>query len=212
MKIVALSDTHNQLSKVVVPDGDVLVHCGDFGAAGNMAEWKQFINEFSKFPHPHKIATFGNHDVRSVNWLSLVKEEGKAAGIEFLVDESIVIDGVKFYGSPWVPRYGCWFWMLSRGEEIGRKWNRIPMDVDVLITHGPPHGKLDMSPYDKIPAGCEELMKRVEDVKPKIHLFGHIHDGYGTISNENTKFYNVAVCNERYDPVNLPVEITIDKK
>jgi Icc-related predicted phosphoesterase len=210
MKIVAISDTHNQLHKITVPDGDVLIHAGDFGAAGNMEEWKRFLHDFSKLPHKHKLATFGNHDVRNSSWLPMIKAEALYLGIHILVDEAIKIKGVKFYMSPWVPQYGMWFWMRHRGEHIGRKWDNIPDDTDVLVTHGPPHGILDMSPYDHVHAGCEELRKRV-DLMPKLkaHIFGHIHDGYGIVQMGQTMFYNVAVCNERYTPDNPPTVINL---
>jgi len=90
----------------------------------------------------------------------------------------VIIEGVKFYGSPWQPRFFDWAFNLDRGEEIKKKWDLIPMDTDVLITHGPPYGILDLT-HEGEKVGCEELMKAVLRVQPKIHIFGHIHEAYG---------------------------------
>ena len=93
----------------------------------------------------------------------------------YLCDESLTLDGVKFYGSPWQPRFFDWAFNKDRGAPLKAIWDKIPLDTDVLITHGPPHGILDLT-FDKIKAGCEELLLAVQRIKPKVHVFGHIHE------------------------------------
>jgi Icc-related predicted phosphoesterase len=91
------------------------------------------------------------------------------------------------------------------------KWNLIPKDVDILVTHGPAFGKLDYVPYSNMNVGCEELIKRVNEIKPKINVFGHIHEGYGYVFDGNTHFINAAVLNGRYEFRNKPINVLWDK-
>ena len=104
------------------------------------------------------------------------------------------------------------FQPLARGDEIRRKWDLIPEDTDVLITHGPPHGILDLVPSDMSGnyehAGCEELLLAVKRVKPKLHVFGHIHEGYGVARRARTTFVNACICDAAYRPINEPVIIS----
>ncbi len=179
MKIIALSDTHGYYSQVEVPDGDVLVFAGDATAHGRPIELTLFLEWFEEFPHPHKIVIAGNHD-------RCYEVEPKFARAHFasaiyLQDEEVIIDGIKFYGSPWTPEYYNWAFMLPRGPAIADKWKLIPEDTDVLITHGPPHGILDTRINTTVATGCEELFK----------------------------YYNVAICNRDYMPVNPVTEIEI---
>ena len=88
----------------------------------------------------------------------------------------------------------------------------IPVDTDILITHGPPFGKLDYARYQNVNVGCEELMKRVEEIKPKINVFGHIHEGYGYVFDGNTHYINASVLNERYEYRNKPVNVIWDSE
>jgi len=92
---------------------------------------------------------------------------------------TVEIEGVRFWGSPWQPWFFDWAFNLERGEEIRAKWELIPDDTEVLITHGPPQGHGDMTSRGE-GAGCADLLARIRQVKPRYHLFGHIHEGYGT--------------------------------
>lgn len=212
MKIVAISDTHTLHDNVQVPDGDVLIHTGDFTNTGKMEEIIRFISWFSYHPHKHKIIVLGNHEKGfEKNWgvsKSLIPTE-----IHLLHDSEVVIDGVKFYGSPWQPEFCNWAFNLPRnGNELEAKWEAIPDNTDVLLTHGPPHGILDMVryPYSTSVLGCEKLRKRVDNMPNlKAHIFGHIHDGYGTTKIGNTQFVNASICTEGYAPVNDPIVIEV---
>lgn len=173
MRIVCISDTHGKHRTMTIPDGDVLVHAGDLTPRGHEKDIKDVNDWLGTLPHKHKIMIAGNHDfefeknpINARSWIT---------NAHYLCDESLIIDGVKFYGSPWQPRYFDWAFNVDRGEPLKVIWDKIPMDTDVLITHGPPHGILDMT-FEKIMAGCEELLLAVQRIKPKIHIFGHIHE------------------------------------
>lgn len=221
MKLVALSDTHSMHSAVNVPPGDVLVHCGDFCNHGTLAEFKDFMAWFGAQPHDHKVVIPGNHDLICEKNLPGCRAF-VPPGVDLLVNEEVMIDGKKFYGSPVTPQFGNWAFMKPRGKYIAKVWRQIPNDVRVLITHGPPFGAGDLAPpyWTVSPkhAGCLELLKRLQQIykgannRPFIHLFGHIHDGYGVTSSDEfggSTFGNAAICDEHYRPVNAPLVMTI---
>jgi hypothetical protein len=117
---------------------------------------------------------------------------------------------VKIWGSPWQPEFHNWAFNLPRGEKLKEKWDMIPTDVDILVTHGPAFGKLDFVPYDGVNVGCEDLLSKIQEVKPKIHVCGHIHEGYGYVFDGNTHFINAAVLNGRYEFRNKPLTVDWD--
>ena len=208
MRIVCLSDTHNCNGQITVPDGDVLIHAGDATITGTQIEIEQFFIWYYSLPHKYKIFVAGNHD-----WL--FETDNRSArlltahfSIKYLQDSFTEIEGLKIYGAPWQPRFFDWAFNLNRGREMAEKWKLIPVDADILITHGPPFGILDETPRGDL-AGCEELRKRVEDVRPKLHIFGHIHHGYGTAEKFDVKFVNASVCDEAYEPNNAPIVIDL---
>lgn len=214
MRIVCLSDTHNCNEQIIVPDGDILLHAGDATVRGTIDEIILFNEWFANLPHKHKIFVAGNHD-----WLF----ETNSSRARKLLDDSIIylqdsfveIKNFKIYGSPWQPRFFDWAFNLNRGAEMAEKWKLIPNDIDILITHGPPNGILDEVPrkYWIENTGCEELRKRVEEIaknkKLKLHVFGHIHCGYGQAEDFDVKFVNASNCDEEYAPTNAPIVIEI---
>ncbi len=214
MRIVCLSDTHNLHDRITVPDGDVLVHCGDATGVGSFQELTDFLGWYGRLPHRHKILVAGNHDhclERDGDICGMILAQNP--GITYLQDSGCEIGGVRFWGSPWQPWFNNWAFNLPRGgERIRGRWNLIPMDTDVLITHGPPHGILDevrprmtawgIPEEGSDPLGCEELAIRLAAVRPRLHLFGHIHDGFGTALGDATTYVNASVCDEDYRPVN----------
>ena len=199
MKLVIVSDTHGHKPKL--PDGDVLIHCGDFSGMGSIKELANFNQWFSSQPHQYKIVVPGNHDGAVVNFGHLLIESGNI----LLLDNMVTIEGKTFYGSPWTPTFGDWYFMKDRGPAIAERWSRIPENLDVLITHGPPMGVMNWSNYSKEHIGCVNLLKKVLEVKPKIHCFGHVHTP-GIVVQHGIKFINAAICNEQYMAVNKPVE------
>ncbi len=207
-KIVCLSDTHNCNEQIVIPDGDILIHAGDATIRGTIDEVVMFNEWFSKLPHHYKIFVAGNHD-----WLFETNNRYARnlldSSIHYLQDSSVKIEKLKIYGSPWQPRFFDWAFNLTRGAELAHKWRLIPENTDILITHGPPFGILDEVPRANWTenTGCEELRRRVETVCPKLHVFGHIHYGYGTTEQFGVKFVNASNCDEYYEPTNAPIVI-----
>ena len=214
-RIVFISDTHNYHKYVQLPKGEILVHAGDISGQGKPEEVGPFfdwLEEKSK-EFEHIIFIAGNHDMSFEykhpwlqSWLSKLP-----ANVHYLEDSEIVIDGIKFYGSPWQPEFFDWAFNLPRGKELANKWAQIPKDTDVLITHGPPYGICDYTLRDNIHVGCADLLDRVFLIQPKIHVFGHIHEGYGYKVLNGTTFINASTCNLRYSPDNDPVCVDYGK-
>ena len=211
MRIVFVSDTHSMIPTNDIPDGDVIVCSGDISNRGSEYDVKAFSRWYESLPHAHKIVIAGNHDFSfertpelAVDWLT------KDNDIIYLIDQAIELDGVKFYGSPWQPEFCNWAFNLSRDTgELGEKWAAIPEDTEVLITHGPPAGILDLCDHGE-GVGCEELLNEVKHrVKPKIHVFGHIHEAYGTHRTDDTLFINASTCTVRYKPTNPPIVVDL---
>lgn len=204
--------------KIKVPKCDVLVHAGDATFRGNEDEVKIFAEWFLPLPGEHKIFVPGNHD-----WLFQYKLADALAllpGVHVLIDSAVVIDGIKFWGSPWQPWFLSWAFNLPRGAALKAHWDLIPEDTNVLVTHTPPYGVGDLVDRGEN-VGCEDMLHAVRRVKPKFHIFGHIHEGYGvyrprrarTVGWEDvpTTFINASTCNGSYHPVNKPVVVDYSK-
>ena len=212
LTIAAFSDTHTHNRSVNLPDADVLVFGGDLMGSGyRHEEVRDFASWFCRLQYKYKILVAGNHDrmfESNKDWCL----QQFPRGVTYLENESADIEGFKFWGSPVQPWFLDWAFNVHRGAPIKAYWDRIPTDTDVLITHGPPYGILDTSHAGRESLGCEELVKTVEEVvKPAVHIFGHIHGGYGQHVNKNTSFYNVSICDEQYKPVNKPFLIELTK-
>jgi Icc-related predicted phosphoesterase len=208
LKIIAISDTHGKHWSITIPPGDVLVHAGDITSRGTTDEVSNFNEFLDTLPHEYKIIIAGNHDFCFER--NREKSESKLTNCIYLQDQSVIIKDVKFYGSPWQPWFYNWAFNLQRGKELKLKWSKIPLDTNVLITHGPPYGYGDMTDCGKA-EGCEDLLSAVKRIKPKVHIFGHIHEGSGLISNENTMFINASTCDSSYSPINPPIVYVYDK-
>lgn len=211
MKIVCISDTHftDQFLNNI-PDGDVIVHAGDATFKGQFAEVVRFNAWYSSLPHKHKIFVAGNHELSFEDTPWMVKPL-LSRNITYLQNSGVEIDGIKFWGSPYQPEFHNWAFNLPRGEIIKKVWDQIPEGTDVLITHGPPHGILDIvkSRANEL-LGCEELLKAVLRIKPRLHVFGHIHDSYGITHKDGIKFVNASSCTEQYyGPRNAPIVVEL---
>jgi Icc-related predicted phosphoesterase len=221
MKLTVISDTHGKHRLVKsLPKSDVLIHCGDFSNVGEKHQITDFIEWFYEQPHKHKIFVAGNHDrtfdpkyhkspVDSL-WLSHTLSYIKELGIHYLENNDVVIDGVKFWGSPITPNFAEHYWAFNkaRGEEIRRYWENIPQYVDIVITHGPPAYQLDWCVNGNI-AGCHDLAYYIQQIRPRYHFFGHIHESYGVTALPDTTFGNASLLNESYFLVNKPLEFEI---
>jgi Icc-related predicted phosphoesterase len=205
MKIICISDTHGQHRKLNVPDGDILIHAGDITFRGEFDILRDFNIWLGELPHRHKIYIAGNHDIthETKNAKSLI------TNATYLQDSSIVIDGIKFYGSPWTPRFFDWAFNVDRGTVIRKIWSKIPNDTNVLITHGPIYGILDTVPSG-LQVGCSDLKDRIKELPDlKLHVCGHIHNSYGVKTIDNTIYVNAAVCTENYQAINKPIVVEI---
>lgn len=237
MRIIFISDTHslhslmsNNVESFIDPqETNILVHSGDCSNRGRQNEVQDFVYWFQNLKgFDDKVFIAGNHDFAfehrnlphhkgDYDWYdNLMNEENLSqSDVTYLEDSEFVLTlsefsrPIKFYGSPWQPEFYNWAFNLPRqGEELLTKWSQIPNDTDILITHGPPWGILDIAPINRR-VGCELLEQRVKEIKPLIHCFGHIHDSYGASYVGDTLFINAAICTERYVPSNKPIVVSI---
>jgi Icc-related predicted phosphoesterase len=211
MRITLISDTHNKHNQITndLVGGDLLLHSGDISSMGYDHEVKQFCEWLNnQDQYDNKVFIPGNHD-----WLF---EEDPEKAKEFvnsykdikclnqewvkISDKNDTEDMVKIYGFPHTPWFHNWAFNVHRGsEEMLAVLNAIPDDVDILMSHGPAYGILDSVEGRRSEnLGCQDLLARIKAIKPKIHLCGHIHTGYGYYFDGDTHFFNAAVLNEQY--------------
>ena len=222
IKLTILSDTHgkhNQITKNL-PGGDILIHAGDMSSMGYKHEIENFCKWFDGLDnYDNKVFIAGNHDWGFQNHPEQTKEIIEFyKNITYLEDQLDMIgqtteDMVKIWGSPWQPEFYNWAFNLPRnGESLKAKWDLIPTDIDILITHGPAWGYVDKVIGQTQNLGCELLADRIKVVKPKIHVCGHIHSAYGYYFDGDTHFINAAVLSENYNYTNEPMIVEWDPK
>lgn len=202
MKIVAISDTHNAHLPLRLPDGDFLIHAGDASMRGSKKELQRFLQWFGSQPHRHKVFVAGNHDwgFQHQTVKGDLRDLAEDLGIHYLEDSSVTLDGVSIYGSPWQPSFCNWAFNLPRsGEELRDRWSRVPANIDILVTHTPPFGILDEVESGEN-VGCGILSVELQRIRPKVHIFGHIHESAGILKQNGTIYINAAICDVRYDP------------
>ncbi len=210
MTITCISDTHGFHRRIKnIPETDVIIHAGDISNFGEEHQVLDFLNWFSNLSHKYKIFVAGNHDFFFENEPKNYIEKIIPKNIIYLNDSGCSIDGINIFGSPITPRFMDWAFNRDRGREIQNHWELIPANTDILITHGPPFGKLDAN-VNSYRTGCEDLLKTVDKIKPKYHIFGHIHEAYGMTYNEHTTFINASILDEHYRIKNKPVLIEYD--
>jgi len=228
LRVVCVSDTHGRhraLGKI--PEGDVLVCAGDFTEMGSLQEVEEFSAWLKRLPHTHKIVIAGNHDVtfEPETYLDswdrfhkvpqdpfLAKKTLEASGCIYLEDSSFEVEGVKFFGTPHQPEFNNWAFNSKRGSECRSKWDQIPADTDVLISHGPPLGHGDALGKKK-KAGCVDLLHSVQQVvRPALHVFGHVHEGYGATTDGKTTYVNASVTSDDEWCINECIVVDLDRK
>ena len=203
MKIWLISDTHGKHEELTIPDNiDMVVSAGDGGTYKNpfhcKPDMEMFLTWFNNLPIEHKVYIPGNHDTAME--AGLIEEE-TYQNIHILKHEFIEIEGIRIFGSPYTPAFYNWAYN-STDLELYNLWKDIPNDLDILVTHGPPHYILDRCD-DGYRAGCKHLMNRVLVVKPKYHVFGHIHEDGGKVEEiDGTTFINASILNLRYNHSN----------
>lgn len=207
MKIVAISDTHLQHKKVVIPECDLLIHAGDFTCARetDITGTTRFLKWFQDQPAKHKVFIAGNHDAlfeKAPNVASALVED---YNITYLQNSGCEVEGLKLWGSPYTPQFMGWSFMAGEDnhKDIKKYWDLIPDDTDILITHGPPRGKRDSGHKTRL--GCLYLRERVDQLNLNLHVFGHIHSGHG----QDGVYYNVSVLNDDYQLTNEPTIIEL---
>ena len=219
VKIVCISDTHGKTDEEnfpQIPDGDILVHAGDITRRGNVDDISKFNAWLGTLPHQYKIVIAGNHDKMLDSNLDetpieLAKEmKRKLTNCIYLESNAVYILGMKFYGCPFTRSHGFNNAFQRPTEELKTKWEQIPCDTDVLITHMPPYGFLDLGLGSKSPEehlGCQYLLQEViERVNPKLHVFGHIHGSYGRQEIGQTMYINAStVLNHDKDVFHQPI-------
>lgn len=193
LTVVVLSDTHELHRDLDVPDADILIHAGDFtlfslfsGSNRSLADFDAWLGEQ---PHRHKIVVPGNHEY------ILEKSASRNAALHnarVLINEGLAIDGLRIWGSP-VTSLGNGAFGMASPTERRNLYRQIPDGTEVLITHGPPYGILDSASGSNLHAGCPELLEAVIRVRPKLHIFGHIHAGYGTFADDFTTYVNASL-------------------
>jgi Icc-related predicted phosphoesterase len=211
------------LNKVSIPDADMIIHAGDALSRGTYSELLTFLNRYEKLPHYYKIYVPGNHDMITEQNEDLVKRECAKRNIVYLNNNSVKIEGIEIWGSAITPRFHNWAWNRDSDlagtsyspdnpnfQDIKPYWDAIPDTADIIITHGPPMGIKDISIYNGDSCGCRYLLNRVLDVKPKFHIFGHIHKWHGTTKKAGITFVNASTCTEQYKPTNEPIIIEVD--
>lgn len=208
MRLVVISDTHTHHDAIEIPAGDVLVHAGDFTRRGSFDDLVTFDAFLERLPHVHKIVIAGNHDFCFEEHPE--RSRSLLTNAIYLQDEAVEIDGVKFYGSPWQPRFCDWAFNLDRGAQLREKWDRIPQETDVLITHGPPLGHGDRVAHGGQHVGCEDLLDAIRRVQPRLHLFGHIHEDAGITREGTTTCVNASICDIKYRPTQLPHVLEVE--
>ena len=175
----------------------MLIHAGDFMAFGDTPkEIVDFNQWLGKQPHRFKVVIAGNHDLMFERHPGAARE--LLSNAIYLENSGTELAGMKIWGSPVQPEFNNWAFNVARGAAIRRYWKMIPANTDVLVTHGPPFGVLDKSDPSTAHLGCEELAKAVEQIKPRLHVFGHIHGGHGSSAGNGTRFVNASVVNEGY--------------
>ena len=208
MRIVVISDTHGLHRQLKMPSGDLLIHAGDFTF---YSEPPSIISDFNAWlgtlPHRYKVIVPGNHEFL----LEDPQQRSAIMNATLLVDSRVMVEGLKIWGSPVIPLYGGAFGM-SRSADRKRHWARILDDLDILITHGPPFGILDAAPGLQRHEGCPELMEAVLDAKPRLHVFGHIHAGYGTLRTPDTIFVNASLLGDSGSLDREPVVIDLQAR
>jgi len=228
LRFVCISDTHGRHWDLHprLPEGDVLLHAGDFSMEGGLEEVQDFARWLRLLPFQHKVVIAGNHDlsfdrtykgprIRDGNEAAKIREAFVAAcgadgQVKYLEDELCDIGGISIYGSPWQPNFASWAFNLPRGQELLDKWRAIPEGVQVLVVHGPALGRGDLCLPSGRRAGCADLLAEVQGrIRPEFLVCGHVHESAGVTFDGTTHFVNASSVNEDYECFHPPLVFDI---
>lgn len=210
LKVWHISDSHSYHYLLKTPENiDLVIFSGDesnyYEVSKNEAEAWNFINWFKKLPIPNKIFIAGNHSAAIAKG-RITKKDFDEANIIYIENDYITIEGIKIFGSPLTPTFNNWYFMKNRSK-LDDVWKIVHEDVDIMVTHGPPKGVLDLS-YNinnKLEfCGDKALLRHVtERIKPKLHLFGHVHNSEDIINNsilmrDDITFSNASLVKDNH--------------
>jgi Icc-related predicted phosphoesterase len=199
IRICAIGDTHRQHWNLKIPKCDLFIFCGD-AEINSLLPLHDFNDWLGTIKATHKICVGGNHDSELER---VGKEECKRllTNCIYLENEFLYLDGFKIWGSPFSPMFNNWSFMRY-DNDLKEIWATIPLETEILISHCPPFGILDQVLPRDDSQGSRTLKDRVKDVHPYLHLFGHIHEGFGQYTDGKTDYYNCSVLDEQYKLVN----------
>lgn len=208
MRLVIISDTHGLHRQLpLLPAGDALIHCGDWSNRGEIYETVDFLDWYANLIYKHKILIAGNHDWICDKQPHLFRDL-LPKNVIYLQDQGIVIDGVKYWGSPGTPIFGDWAFG-RRPEIMAASMSIVDPDVEVLICHSPAKGILDAI-EDGTECGSPQIRAALNRfAKLKLYCSGHIHSGYGMLTIDKVKFVNAALLDNHYRIVNKPIVVDI---
>jgi Icc-related predicted phosphoesterase len=223
----------------LLPGGDLLIHSGDISSLGRKSEVERFVKWFNDIDnYTNKVFIAGNHDMTfdreqllrdklayfegkteydtecaegKPDWLKELLGIHLRPNVSYLENSDVTIDGIKIWGSPVTPSFGYgWAFNKDRGHDINEVWNTIPMDTDIVITHGPIYGYCDRTDRGGLNVGCEQLYHRLNEVQPRLHFSGHIHEAYGYRNTDWGYAFNGCNCDLSYLVNNKPMTFDYD--
>jgi Icc-related predicted phosphoesterase len=208
MRLVTISDTHGLHEELGTLEGDVLIHCGDScdGFTRDPDDVVRLDDWFSRQRFELVLCIGGNHDFEIERRARRSPQVFENA--VYLEDAAIEYEGCRFYGAPWVPQLSSWAF-YHNNNTIRAKWAAIPSRLDVLITHTAPFGILDRNRFGQS-LGCENLRDRLQDIRPRLHVFGHNHASAGTLRIGDTLHANASMVNSQYQICRPPFQFEID--
>lgn len=217
MIIDCIADLHGYFPEL--EGGDLLIIAGDLTKSDTLYQHSEFLGWLHGQKYKKKIFIAGNHDN------NIDKKFYWDDTMSYLCDSGTEFEGLRIWGSPWTKSFlgmnpKCKAFTLDTEEELAEKWNLIPDDIDILITHCPPYGILDsvndQEHCGNFHVGSKTLITAVKKIKPQLHVFGHVHEGYGNdadawdiSSRRTTKYINASHVNEHYEPVNKPIRVIL---
>lgn len=212
IKIQCIGDTHGMHEELELERSDIIIHVGDTCNSGSFRDGMAFLawakRQLTRGICDEFIFVAGNHDFT----FEMIDKSYIPQGLVWLNNEEYETrDGLKIYGSPITPTFGHWAFMRERGDEISKVWKKIPKGLDILITHGPAYQILDRNSSREY-CGCYDLGRYIKERKPKYHLFGHIHESYGTYKDDHTTYINCSTATGEYALTNKPIMINIIKE
>jgi Icc-related predicted phosphoesterase len=207
VRVVCISDTHELHRELNVPAGDLLIHAGDFTFWNHTSKIQDFDQWLGELPHRYKVVIPGNHDRAFHKDPSF---RGLITNGVLLINERVRVLGLSIWGSPVTSDDSAHG--FTKPEERASLYATIPPSPDILVTHGPPLGIRDHERGSNERRGCPQLRDAVMRVKPRLHVFGHVHAGYGVAQNKATVFVNAALLGWSGDLENRPIVLDITSR